>query len=281
VDEPFEVIVVTSGTDRTAAIVRERFPTVQVIELDHPALPGEARNAGLRVARGRYITFPGSHIELAPGSLAARLAAHRRGWAMVTETMANGTRTWSGWASYFLDNASVLPGRPSFVQTSAPIRCSYVREALREVGGFPEDMRTAEDTVVNEELFRRGYGAFREHDALAYHHSPCRTPGRLLAHHFRRGRGRGRLLAERRPVPGQRPSLRPVARYLVGSVPGRIRHTHQYVRAWGGDLRRYYYPALPLIAAAAIAAWVGGFTELVLRRGWWPSRTRRAPSFTR
>ena len=58
VPEPFEVIVVTSGTDRTASIVRERFPSVTVVELDRPALPGEARNAGLAVARGSVITFP-------------------------------------------------------------------------------------------------------------------------------------------------------------------------------------------------------------------------------
>jgi hypothetical protein len=47
--EPFEVIVVTSGADRTADIVDQLFPAPVVthIALDTPALPGEARNAGL------------------------------------------------------------------------------------------------------------------------------------------------------------------------------------------------------------------------------------------
>ena len=72
--EPFEVIVVTSGVDHTAAVVREQFPQVTLIELPGPALPGEACNAGLRVAHGTYIT-PNSHMALPPGSLAARLAA--------------------------------------------------------------------------------------------------------------------------------------------------------------------------------------------------------------
>ena len=111
--EPFEVIVVTSGTDATAAIVRRRFPDVRVVELDHPALPGEARNAGLRFARGEIASFPGSHVELLPGSLAARLRAHDQGWTMVTGTTRNGTDTAAGWAAYFLDNSSVLPDRPS------------------------------------------------------------------------------------------------------------------------------------------------------------------------
>ena len=46
VPEPFEVIVVVSGTDRTAEIVLERFPEVAVVELDRPALPGQAVGAG-------------------------------------------------------------------------------------------------------------------------------------------------------------------------------------------------------------------------------------------
>lgn len=275
VDEPFEVIVVTSGTDRTAAVVRESYPSVTVIQLDAPALPGRARNAGLLVARGRYVTFPGSHVELAPGSLAARLAAHRRGWPMVTETMGNGTRTWAGWASYYLDNASVLPGRPSFVFSSAPLRCSYLRDVLSEIGGFPEDRRAGEDTVVNEELFRRGYGAYREHDAVAYHHSPCRRPGRLLVHHFQRGRAMGRILAEARDRPGER-RPRPIGTFVVKSVPSRLRWIHRGVARWGGDLRRTYYLALPLVVAGAVAAWAGGCYELARRRFHPGSRARES-----
>ena len=43
VDGPLEIIVVTSGTDRTAAIVRDAFPSVTVVELERPALPGSAQ----------------------------------------------------------------------------------------------------------------------------------------------------------------------------------------------------------------------------------------------
>ena len=113
VPEPFEVICVVSGTDRTAAIVRERFPAVHLVELAGAVLPGAARNAGVRVARGDFVSFPGSHTELPPGSLAARLRAHQEGHAMVTGSMRNGTFTRAGWAAYFLDHSTSLPGRPS------------------------------------------------------------------------------------------------------------------------------------------------------------------------
>jgi glycosyltransferase involved in cell wall biosynthesis len=123
-DEPFEVIAVVSGTDRTADIVRDQFPAVTLVALDRPALPGEARNTGLEIARGQYVTFPGSHIELPPGSLAARVAAHRRGYAMVTPITLNGTTTRAGWASYFLDHHANLPGQGSAELNGAPAHCS-------------------------------------------------------------------------------------------------------------------------------------------------------------
>ena len=163
--EPFEVIVVTSGSDATAAIVRRRFPDVRVVELDHPALPGEARNAGLRFARGEIASFPGSHVELMPGSLAARLRAHDQGWSMVTGTTRNGTDTAAGWAAYFLDNSSVLPDRPSEPLRTAPAHCSYEMDALLSVGGFPDDVRG-----------RRGHPGERDPLPRRLRRLPCRRP---------------------------------------------------------------------------------------------------------
>src|SRR6185436_1653671 len=97
-------------------------------------------------------------------SLAARVRAHEQGYPLVTGTTLNGTRTWAGWATYFLDHAPVLPGRPSGELAGPPGHCSYVRELLVAAGGFPEDMRAGEDTVVNIALTRRGYRAYRSQD---------------------------------------------------------------------------------------------------------------------
>jgi glycosyltransferase involved in cell wall biosynthesis len=260
--EPFEVIVVTSGTDRTAAIVRERFPDVRLVELDRPALPGEARNAGLWVARGDYVSFPGSHVELPPGSLAARLRAHEQGWAMVTGTTVNGTRTRAGWASYFLDHSSGLPGRPSGELSAPPASCSYMRHLLVEIGGFPEDMRAGEDTVVNGELFGRGHTAFRAAEVTLVHYTRCRTIWRLVCHHFVRGRALGRILLDRRRRDGkllerERKSLRSYVRRRVSNVS-------RNVAAWGADgLRSQYQRALPLVVVGAAAASVGTWYELL------------------
>lgn len=259
---PFEVIVVTSGTDRTAAIVRERFPDVTVVELPGLALPGAARNAGVRIARGEFVSFPGSHVELPPGSLAARLAAHEAGQAMVTGTTLNGTTTPAGWASYFLDHSGVLPGRPSEPLAGPPAHCSYIRDHLLTMGLFPEDMRTGEDTVVNSALARRGYRAYRARDVRLVHRSPCRNVLRLVAHHFTRGRGFGRILLADARRRGDASRSR-TARTLVRYVPRRLSQTTRNVRRWGGPLLTVYWKTMPLVFAGLVAAWVGAVYEVM------------------
>ena len=260
----YEVIVVTSGTDRTAQIVREGFPNVQVIELDQPALPGAARNAGLRVARGEYITFPGSHVTIAPEYLVRLVDRFREGYGMVGLVLRNGTPSPAGWASYFLESVNELPGHPSIQLDRPPARCAYLRVALEELGGFPEDMRAAEDTFVNTELFQRGYSAFRDRDVISVHRSPCTHLRALLRHHFARGRGTGRLLVERAELDGHVPNER-IKRFVVRNIPSRVRELNRNVRRWGDGLRTRYWLVLPWVILGATSFWIGACVELARR----------------
>lgn len=260
--EPFEVIVVVSGSPGTASVVRDRFPDLHLVELAERVLPGAARNAGLERARGEYVSFPGSHVALRPGSLAARLAAHDRGFTMVTGSILNGTRTRSGWASYFLDHSSALPGRPSGELAGAPAHCSYVRSALEEVGGFRADLRAGEDTAVNQELHRRGHGAFREQSIELVHFSRCSSPWRLASHHFVRGRSMTRVFLL------ERGSRRALPRFLAGYSRRRLVDTEARVRRWGSELWPEYRRARLLVAIGVAAASAGAaFEALRPRRG--------------
>ncbi len=261
--EPVEVIVVTSGTDRTAAIVRETFSTVTVIELEKPAFPGEARNAGLRVARGTFITFPGSHVTIAPGSLKNRLRAHRRGYAMVTGVTENGTRTPAGWASYFLDHADGLPGQGLAEINGPPAHCSYARLPLLEVGGFPEGVRTAEDTNVNRALVQRGYVALRDPRISFVHHSPCRTWPSLVRHHFKRGQGWGRLLVERHEESGHLLNRDVIRDRLIRHIPDRLARVSQGVAVARPDLRAEFERVRAGIALGVATSWIGMWSEIL------------------
>jgi glycosyltransferase involved in cell wall biosynthesis len=254
--DSIEVILVTSGGDETGAVVRRGFPSVHVIELERPALPGEARNAGLAVATGEFVSFPGSHVELPAGSLAARIAAHRKGYAMVTGSILNGTKTAAGWASYFMDHSDALPGRPSVELKRPPAHCSYDRRVLVCSGGFPEDMRAGEDTVVNTRLWNEGHRALRAQDVRLVHKSPCRNLWILVRHHFVRGRAWGRILTEQ----GKRFST------LNGYVGKRMTQTAANVDAWGGDLVKQYHQVKGRVRIGVIAAWAGAVYEMAIRR---------------
>jgi glycosyltransferase involved in cell wall biosynthesis len=272
----FEVIVVASGKGNRAAQVRERFPQVTVVELSTPALPGKARTTGLRLARGEYVSFPGSHVELRPGSLAARMRAHDLGYAMVTGTTLNGTRTWAGWASYFLDHSSVLPGRPSTELGGAPSHCSYRRGALLAVGGFPEHLRAGEDTVVNQELARRGYRAYRAQDVVLVHHSRCRTVPDLLRHHFSRGRSYGRIKRERDGVTWRELAGPTGLQLLRRQTMGRLIRTTRNVRRWAGvATSAHYCRVFPLVVAGTLAWTVGTWYELLRPSSPLPESTPR------
>jgi glycosyltransferase involved in cell wall biosynthesis len=253
----FEVIVVVSGGGRTAELVRRRFPQVKLVVLPEVALPGAARNAGLAVARGRFVSFPGSHVEVPPGSLAARADAHLHGYTMVTGSVLNGTRTPCGWAAYFLDHADWLPGRPSGELAEPPHHCSYARGPLVELGGFPEDLRVGEDTVVNAALWQRGHRAYRARGVPLIHRNPCDRPTRLVAHHFQRGRGFARIQARTR-------SRASMLRSLLAYPTARLARTDEHVRLWGAGLARRYARVRPLVVAGVLAAWAGMWFELLI-----------------
>jgi glycosyltransferase involved in cell wall biosynthesis len=273
VDQLFEVILVNSGNDGTAEFVREKYPDVRVIHLPEPVLPGKARNEGLRVARGDYFTFDGSHIVLPSGSLQNRIDAHETGYAMVTGSVLNGTRTWAGWASYFLDHWVALPNRPSGPLGQAPSRCSYMRAPLLAIGGFPEDRRVGEDTVVNNKLFELGHKAYRSSKIECIHRSLCRNPLILLQHHYQRGSGFGRILWE---IPGPAKTLTFRFRrilWLVTKYPAkRIFLLTVSVFRWGAPVRRYFVLSFPLVLAGTLSAALGAVIYLL--RPEQPGRTR-------
>jgi hypothetical protein len=184
------------------------------------------------------------------------MAAHEKGYAMVTGTFINGTDTLAGWASYFMDHAASLPGRPSGPLDGPPNSCSYDRRVLMRSGRFPEDRRAGEDTVVNQRLWNAGHRAYRDAHVKLVHVTRCETMARLVNHHFLRGRAWGHILVERGRDAGE----------LSGYFNRRLAFIDDCVGRWGGQLADRYSQAKPLIRLGVASAWIGARSALTTHR---------------
>lgn len=75
----FEVIVVTSGGDSSASIIKERFPDVRVYDSPERLMPGGARSVGVGLANAEIIGFLAADCIALPGWIEGRIQAHRSG----------------------------------------------------------------------------------------------------------------------------------------------------------------------------------------------------------
>jgi glycosyltransferase involved in cell wall biosynthesis len=109
-EHPFEVIVVDSGPLSVSQLVRQRYPEFRIVRSEHRLGPGQARNAGVNIARGRYIAFCSVDTPPVPHWLSERYAEHVKGFPLVAGSISNGTpRHPVGTAGYLLEYSALVP----------------------------------------------------------------------------------------------------------------------------------------------------------------------------
>jgi GT2 family glycosyltransferase len=142
-----ETIVVSDGGRVSPDLSRWVDPLrLRLIEIPNHG-PAAARNRGLAAASGDVVAFTDDDCRPRPGWLAALAAA-------VSPTVAAAGRTVNGTPNAYADAAQVIlqlvgrSGREPFLSTT---NIAFPTAALRELGGFDESFRTAED----RELCRR------------------------------------------------------------------------------------------------------------------------------
>jgi glycosyltransferase involved in cell wall biosynthesis len=153
---PDEVVIADGGsTDRTVALARtfeNRLPLV-VLEIGR-AFPGRGRNRAIAAARSDWVALLDAGCIAAPDWLRSlRSSAESSGAAIVFGTYEVAIST--PWQDAQL--LTVIQPRDARTGCRPPSTASMLihRDAWRMVGGFPEDLRAAEDLVFFERLASR------------------------------------------------------------------------------------------------------------------------------
>jgi glycosyltransferase involved in cell wall biosynthesis len=148
----FELIIVDDGSsDETAAVVAA-LTDPRIVYLPRPhGGAAAAENAGLTIARGRFIGFLDDDDEWLPGKLAAQMAAFASeardtGVVYTGRWRLRGGRRSYGPSPWILRKNGAIHREIVLRRTFVPLVCALVRrECFAEVGGFDEALPTSND----------------------------------------------------------------------------------------------------------------------------------------
>ncbi|MDW7755823.1 MAG: glycosyltransferase, partial [Brevefilum sp.] len=170
-DLPFEVIVV--GMDKFGLV--EKYPQVQFIQTPAPVGAAEARNIGIRAARGEWLLFIDSDCIAQAGWIDAFADAFREGWRVV------GGGVISPQVPFWLlvYNLSMFHGELASQKRKErrffpTLNLAVHRQVIEDVGYMDESLPRGQDIEWTARMTQAGHPLLFE-PAAAIEHRPERT----------------------------------------------------------------------------------------------------------
>jgi glycosyltransferase involved in cell wall biosynthesis len=263
-DDPYEVLVVDSGTDGCDIYVRENYPETTVIRSPRRLRPGPARNVGIDHAHGRVIAFLPDDGAPRRDWLRRRLDLHNAGYDAVGGAITNGRPdSYVARANHLLEYSSLLPNDEVLRAQEIPHCLSFARHVFDRLGRYPEDTLTGEDTLFNRRCVEAGIAFAFSAEIQMAHVGPTSFIA-TLRHAV--GHGRGLMQCTRRHELGstfgdpdtlQRAVWRALIQYPAAGV---IAKTGRFAR-YAPEVLPSLLRGLPVILPALIATGTGALLE--------------------
>ncbi len=155
----YDITVVDSSTDLTPSIVRQEYPSVNLIHLEKRTFAGAARNVGIKATQSTYCLMIDSDCIAEPDLIEKAIQRHNENnYAAVGGSLANGTpNSLSGFIGYLIEFKDFMPSAPLRLEKGNPTaNITYRRESLETYGGFDDDMWLAEDILLHWRMFQNG-----------------------------------------------------------------------------------------------------------------------------
>ena len=166
----YEIIVVESTGDDTADLVRRRYPSVKVIELEQRAFPGAARNEAIRVARGRYLAFTDTDCIVDENWLQRLVDSHERGYKVIGGMVRNGTpKSIAGTVDYLLEFSDLIKPYETTNNTHFGTCNLSVEKSVFEAHGMFIDQVKGSDSLYCRRVKENGEELFHQPNAVIWH----------------------------------------------------------------------------------------------------------------
>jgi glycosyltransferase involved in cell wall biosynthesis len=191
------VIVADSSDDNTKNIIRNKYPSVNLISFDKKTDPGTERNAGIEKARGSIIAFTDSDCIVPENWLEEyyKIYSNNRECLAAGGSLKNANaKTLSSVAGYFIEFSDYMPEVPSGAVLSLPTsNISFRKEIFDKYGGYKPEFYPQEDYYFNWKLHKGGDRLyfFPEIEVKHFHRDTALT---FMEHQFRFGIITARIL---------------------------------------------------------------------------------------
>jgi len=170
---PKEIVITDGGSvDSTTNIIEEFIKDGAPVRLfrEKNSLPGRSRNVGAKNSRSQWIAFTDAGTRSEPDWLAS-----------LAEKIGDGSAVDVVYGSYepvvdsfFKECAAIAYVPPAFETDGGFVRPRSIvsalmrRKAWEDVGGFPENLRSAEDLLFMNKVEQAGFRTVRAPRAVAY-----------------------------------------------------------------------------------------------------------------